>query len=484
MHSGRFIIKLRLAKEILKFLKPIQLLDMLKTFSVNLTSKSVPSLLNKLLLRHGFQPAKEGQIESGIYLLCIDGSTLDSSIMDFINQLSFYEILVLNIDKNNPKVLGRSFFKKIGLFIPFFSLPEVEMAITIYIRRFQKIAEVIGSDYVKENLVGESRVWIHFLHQLIETSLFTDMPILLIGESGTGKEALARLVHTISEKRRDENIVLLDCTTIMPDLWGSEFFGHEKGAFTGAISSREGAFAQANRGTLFLDEVGELSPHLQSALLRVVEDGIFKKVGTNYYMSTDFRLVCATNRNLKEEVKIGNFRQDLYYRIACGVFKVPSLRERKEDLPLLCNHFFSKKPNGLKKLEFSEQAKNELYSYEYPGNVRELKFIIEHIAAKHPGFGSVLATHLPDLQDDELPEHSTQNICSFELMAKEALSKGMHLGEIKYKAINAVINEALKNGNGSTRQAAKALGINERTIQMRLSAIKTEASNESFDLSH
>ncbi|HEX6428398.1 MAG TPA: sigma-54 factor interaction domain-containing protein, partial [Niastella sp.] len=163
--------------------------------------------------------------------------------------------------------------------------------------RTNTIKETLESPLVKENLAGISVVWKKFLCEIIEATLFSQASILLIGESGTGKELISRLIHTIDQRAGKKKLTIVDCTTIVPELSGSELFGHERGSYTSAIQSREGAFALANGGTLFLDEVGELPLNLQAELLRVIQEGTYKKVGSNTWQQTNFRLICATNRN-------------------------------------------------------------------------------------------------------------------------------------------------------------------------------------------
>ena len=179
------------------------------------------------------------------------------------------------------------------------------------------------------------------MRELVEVGAFTNASVLIEGESGTGKELLAQLVHDLDLRRQKGDFVILDCAAITPELSGSEFFGHERGAFTGAVNARDGAFALANGGTLFLDEVGELPLTLQAQLLRVVQEHQFKRVGSNTWQRTEFRLVCATNRDLLAGVAEGRFRGDLYHRIAGWVCHVPPLRDRPEDILPLTTHFLS-----------------------------------------------------------------------------------------------------------------------------------------------
>ena len=210
--------------------------------------------------------------------------------------------------------------------------PAADAAIAARLDRWATISRLVGSPLVRDACIGQSPAWSRLLHQIVEVAYFSDSPVLITGESGTGKELVCRLVHALDQRPDKRDLVVLDCTTIAPELSGSEFFGHERGAFTGAVAARDGAFALADGGTLFLDEVGELPPPLQAELLRVIQEHTYKRVGSNTWQTTRFRLVCATNRDLLEEVARGRFRQDLYYRIAGWSRRLPPLRERPEDI--------------------------------------------------------------------------------------------------------------------------------------------------------
>ncbi|HEX2095529.1 MAG TPA: sigma-54 factor interaction domain-containing protein, partial [Longimicrobiaceae bacterium] len=201
--------------------------------------------------------------------------------------------------------------------------PDPAAEVAARFERWSEVDRLVDAPVVRNNLVGRSPVWTSLLRQIVEVATFTDAPVLITGESGTGKELVARLIHTLDTRPRKHDLVTLDCTTVVPELSGSEFFGHERGAYTGAVGPREGAFALADGGTLFLDEVGELPLPLQAQLLRVVQERTYKKVGGNSWQRTEFRLVCATNRDLLEEVAHGRFRADLYYRIASVVCHIP-----------------------------------------------------------------------------------------------------------------------------------------------------------------
>lgn len=253
--------------------------------------------------------------------------------------------------------------------------PEPAQEIAARFERWREVDDIVQSALVRENLVGQSQAWIRVLRQVVEVARFTDASVLITGESGTGKELVARLIHTLDTRKTKRELVVSDCTTIVPELSGSEFFGHERGAFTGAVATRDGAFALANDGTLFLDEVGELPPTLQAELLRVVQEKTFKRVGSNTWQKTEFRLVCATNRNLIEEQMAARFRRDLYYRIAACTCHLPPLRERREDILPLVRHFIeSQRPDNPPDLD--DAVRDYLLARDYPGNVRDLKQLV------------------------------------------------------------------------------------------------------------
>jgi PAS domain S-box-containing protein len=225
--------------------------------------------------------------------------------------------------------------------------------------------------------VGQSPALQNILRQ-IEMVASTDASVLITGESGTGKELIAHEMHTRSD-RNVRRMIRVNCASIPSELYESEFFGHVKGAFTGAVKDRAGRFELAHEGTLFLDEVGEIPLELQSKLLRVLQEGTFERVGDEKTRSTDVRIIAATNRDLKREVEEGRFREDLYYRLNVFPIEVPPLRKRTEDIPLLAAHFLkltAKKLNHPQP-KFSQANMNQLQSYDWPGNVRELQNVIE-----------------------------------------------------------------------------------------------------------
>jgi DNA-binding NtrC family response regulator len=229
-------------------------------------------------------------------------------------------------------------------------------------------------------IVGKSAALRHVLQQ-VEIVASTDSTVLILGETGTGKELIACAVHQRS-RRRNKPLVRVNCTSIPKELFESEFFGHAKGAFTGAIKDRAGRFEAAAGGTLFLDEVGEIPLELQSKLLRVLQEKSYERVGEENTRHADVRIVAATNRDLKKEVAAGRFREDLYYRLNVFPLKVAPLRERKEDIPLLATHFTELlvKELGCPKPRLTRAGIETLQGYDWPGNIRELRNVIERAA--------------------------------------------------------------------------------------------------------
>jgi DNA-binding NtrC family response regulator len=275
------------------------------------------------------------------------------------------------------------------------------------LRRWQTIDELVECPHVKEFLVGESRAWQAVVRDAAEVARFTDASVLITGESGTGKERLAQLINELDPRPGKKEMVVLDCSTVVRSLSGSEFFGHEKGAFTGAAAARAGAFELADGGTLFLDEVGELSVPLQAELLRVIQEGTFKRVGSNTWRKSTFRLICATNRDLAAEQANGTFRNDFYYRIAGCRLHLPSLRERPEDILPLFRHFFREAQPGREPPELDGAVHDLLVSRPYPGNVRDLRSLALRIGHRHLGAGLVTVGDVPDDERPAPPERST-----------------------------------------------------------------------------
>jgi len=284
--------------------------------------------------------------------------------------------------------------------------------------------------------------------QLVERVARGDAPVLISGESGTGKELIARAVHRLST-RAEGPLVDINCAAIAENLMESELFGHEKGAFTGALGRKTGLFEMAAGGTLFMDEVGELDPKLQGKLLRALELGSFFRVGGTQKVEVNVRIICATNKNLEREVQEGNFRQDLYYRINTIDITLPPLRDRVVDIAPIAEHFL-KRYGGAAPPRLSEEAVVALQAYQWPGNVRELRNVIERAVLLANG-GVIYARDLP------LTTVRTEN-------GGAAPGGELTLEELERRHIEAVLHQA----NWHQGRAATVLGISSKTLYRKI----------------
>lgn len=332
------------------------------------------------------------------------------------------------------------------------------------VRRWHQVDRLTTADPVTSRLVGDSPAWTSALRWLVEVARFSDASVLITGESGTGKELAARLVHALDVKRNKGKFVVVDCTTIVETLSAPELFGHERGAFTGADTARRGAFAEADGGVLFLDEIGELPPRLQPELLRVLQERSFKALGSRHWQQTDFRLVCATNRDLVSLERAGGFRRDLLFRLSAVTVRLPSLAERLEDVPALAQHFLSQLV-GDTAPRLDPAVERYLLSRRYPGNVRELRQLITQIAIRHVGGPLVTVGMVPD----GAREPHTVGTAPARLAdsVRDALHDGLDLRALKSAVADLAVSIALAETGGNLVQAAKRLGVTARALQLR-----------------
>ncbi len=305
------------------------------------------------------------------------------------------------------------------------------------------------------NIVGESPQILHIFEQ-IERVAPTDSTVLLCGESGTGKELFANAIHARSQ-RADRQFIAVDCSTLSPTLLESELFGHVRGAFTGAVRDKEGIFDMANGGTLFMDDITNLSLEIQGKLLRVLEMGEFKPVGASHFHKTDVRIIAATNRDLKMMVEEGQFREDLYYRLNVFPIYIPPLRERKEDIPKLAYYFlriFCRKTG--KRIEgFTDEALESLINYDWPGNVRQLKNVVERLVI----MADDTKLDLPHLFD-QLRSKQTWKSHTVPETLKELKAAKKHLIEETFGQIQkAFLINALRATHGNITRAAERVGM-------------------------
>jgi Nif-specific regulatory protein len=323
-------------------------------------------------------------------------------------------------------------------------------------RENRELREQLREKFKVDFIISTSRRMEEALN-LVKRVAPSPATVLILGESGTGKELIARAIH-FSSPRAEKPLVKVNCAALPESLLESELFGHEKGAFTGAVGRRIGRFEQADQGTIFLDEIGDLSPALQSKLLRVLQEKEFERVGSSQPLKVDVRVIAATNRNLEDAIKKGTFREDLYYRLNVVTISLPPLRERKEDIPPLIEHFLKKYSGENQKpvVSFSKEARDLLMNYHYPGNIRELENIIERAVVLSRG-DSITTQDLPlNLRESKVED-----------LMKEGAG-GRSLPEILEEIERLRINQALGKSHGVQTKAAEELGISERVLRYKM----------------
>jgi DNA-binding NtrC family response regulator len=331
------------------------------------------------------------------------------------------------------------------------------------------LRQQVDERYGLENIIGESAALREVLDTVRQVAP-SSANVLIEGESGTGKELAAHAIHNLS-RRNKAKFVTVHCAALSPQLLESELFGHERGAFTGAHDRRIGRFEQANGGTIFLDEIGEIDASTQVKLLRVIsEERAFERVGGNQTLRADVRLIAATNKNLEKLVAEGKFRDDLYFRLNVVHITMPPLRERKEDVPMLVRGFLRHfcKANEKPLLDLTADAMNALLTYDWPGNVRELRTAIEH---------GVVMAHGPKITLRDLPVNVRQatgaslpgGITPSKAFGEKSSALDLHETEKR------LIMQALATTNGNVTKAAKKLGISRRTLHRKINEMKGES---------
>ena len=325
------------------------------------------------------------------------------------------------------------------------------------IKENRRLSEALSDRYRYGNIIGKSKPMLK-IYDLISKVAQSKASVLITGPSGTGKELIAKAIHYESP-RKDHPFISINCGALTETLLESELFGHEKGAFTGAIAMKKGRFELADNGTLFLDEIGDMPSPLQVKLLRVLQEMEFERVGGTRTIKVDVRVLSASNRNIKEDVANGLFREDLYYRLNVIHIEVPSLRERTEDIRLLVNHFIKKYRQGEEKnkIELSPEAWKALYNYGWAGNIRELENVIERAVVLNSG-GLI---KLGDLPAGFSKEQEALDVERF-----IPLNAPLHqtLGEIEEKLIKRALNQC----NNVQSHAAEILGITKSLIQHKI----------------
>lgn len=323
---------------------------------------------------------------------------------------------------------------------------------------------VVENQFLREEKVADTGMVgtspaMQQLQQSISQVAPEKVTVLIAGETGTGKELVARAIH-VGSPRRNALFVAVNCAAIPHEMLESELFGHEKGAFTGAIKERIGKFELADGGTLFLDEITEMPIQLQAKLLRALQENVIERVGGNQAMDVDIRIIAATNRNPREAIKEGKLREDLYYRLNVFRIDLPALKERRSDIGALAVHFLSRRH-----VEISNTAVNLLEQYDWPGNVRELENVLER-AAIISGNKSILPLHLPA---EIVNHHASPELATAELAVNDSNVKALSLPNATEALERRLIAQALEATHGNKSKAAKLLEISERSLWYKLS---------------
>ncbi len=391
-----------------------------QNFDLIITDLKMPGMDGIELLKY----LKESNISSEVIIVTGFG-TIDSAVNAMkLGAFSYF------IKGSDPEVI----LKEIEKLVKIKTLENSNRAIRAKLNNF---------DY----LIDSNNAKFKNMLKIAEKAAASNSNILILGESGTGKEVIAKYIHQMSG-RKNENFIAVNCQVFSEGVLESELFGHEKGAFTGAIEKRVGRFEEADNGTLFLDEIGELSLNTQVKLLRVLESRTFERIGSNKSIYADIRLVSATNKKLSEEIKDGKFREDLFYRINTITIEVPPLRERKEDIPELIRFFLNQAQKEMKKKisRIEDGLIESLIIYDFPGNIRELKNIIERLVVLSEN-GTIRKADLPDLR-----------IFRDENLEVKTLKDVRQIAETKY------IKYILEKCNGNITKAAEMMDISRRQL--------------------
>jgi two-component system, NtrC family, response regulator HydG len=391
------------------------------------------------LVMHGIDGMKvieeAHKLDPAVEVVVVTGHGTVESAVDAMQKGAF-NYLLKPINLNELRAVVASALEKRGL-----------------VRRARELEERLDERFGFEGLVGNSPQ-MREVYSVMRRVAPTNATLLILGETGTGKELVAKAIHQNSP-RKTRPFVALNCAALSRDILESELFGHEKGAFTGAVSMREGLFEYADGGTLLLDEVADMPPETQVKLLRVLEDGEIRRVGSNVSIRVDVRVLAATHRDLGPAVDEGRFRQDLFYRLKVVTIKLPPLRDRQEDIPLLLDHFLKEFKEQYQKpaIQFSADIRRILLRYPWPGNVRELRNCVENMV--------VMATR-DTLEVGDIPEQIHA------LPPEKARPAGLMAPMSLSAAEEQLIRETLELTQGNREETARILGIGERTLYRKL----------------
>jgi len=319
-----------------------------------------------------------------------------------------------------------------------------------------------------DGIIGRTPIMLQ-LFELLKTVANTTSTVLITGETGTGKELAAHAIHDASP-RRQHRFMAINCSAIPETLLEAELFGHVRGAFTGAVANRQGRIEQAHRGTLFLDEVGTMSAALQAKLLRVIQAREFERVGDSQTIKVDVRVIAATNSDLKRMVEAGTFREDLYYRLNVIPVRLPPLRERRPDIPLLAQHFLDRFVDeavpSRGRVTIAQSAQQALMRYSWPGNVRQLENVIERVFALTPGRSQIAL--------GDLPEEVSQDAVSLASTDLAIPDEGVEMERLVAEFEHSLIRKALDRTSGNKRQAADLLHLKRTTLIEKLKRLERQ----------
>lgn len=408
-----------------------------KTFDMVISDLQMPNMTGMELLKY----AKESYPET-VFVMMTAFGTLENAVEAM--KVGAYDYLTKPCKIDEVRLVIQNALRTRNL--------EVEN---------RALKKELVKEYSFQNVVGNSAA-MHAVFDLIKRVSAAPTNILITGESGTGKEVVAKAIH-FNGPLKDKPFITVNCGAIPENLMESEMFGHKKGSFTGAIADKSGLFEVADGGTLFLDEVGELPVSIQVKLLRAIQERMIRRVGATEDVRIDVRIIAATNRNLEDMVAKGTFRQDLYYRLNVINIKTPSLRERKEDIPLLAAHFLKKYNDRLSKNigGISVEAMEILKKYDYPGNVRELENLIERTVALEGG-STILPESLPPIVNTPTGRKMAS---SHEI---EIGDDGIDLDKVMGQIEKELLIKAIHAANGIKKRAAKLLHISFRSMRYRI----------------
>ena len=442
--------------------------------------RSMRDFLRILLIKEGYQVKTAANGDDALQLLNKQNFHLVISDIK-MNGMSGLELLN-NIKEQNPALPvvmitafaspdDAVFAMKNGAFDYIskpFNVDEIKSVIISATSKISELAEAKSISALFPEIIGESREMVK-IFEMIQRIAPTPANVLIYGESGTGKELVAQAIHRHSQVT-EQDFVPITCSAIPEELMESELFGHVKGSFTGAISDKQGLFQLADQGTAFLDEIGELTPIIQTKLLRVLQEREVKPVGGTKTQSVSVRIIAATNKILEEEIMAGRFREDLYYRLAVVPLRVPPLRERKGDVPLLVNYFLKKYSTlfGKEVQEISSYAMEVLMKYDFPGNVRELENIIERgVALESSNIILPESLTLSSFRTDNLSAKQLQP-SPFQIVANEEELFERGLEEVMAETEKVFLNTALERTGKSKMQAAELLRISFRSFRYKV----------------